>query len=179
MIDERLEEQASLHVLGALSDTEAREFKQKLRADPELQEYVARLSTATSALAGALPVETAAAIARKNSRAGRAAAKNSFAAGQKIQPAVVAAVVAGHRLCRAVSFAERAGLAFAENGWRAGATDQQLEPARAVTIRRNKFFAADRAGVAGDEPAGELADRDVEFTHCRRAQGHRRFAVGQ
>jgi anti-sigma-K factor RskA len=56
MIDERLEEQASLHVLGALSDTEAREFKQKLRANLELQEYVARLSTATSALAGALPV---------------------------------------------------------------------------------------------------------------------------
>jgi anti-sigma-K factor RskA len=56
MIDERLEEQASLHVLGALSDAEAREFKQKLRADPELQAYVARLSTATSALAGALPV---------------------------------------------------------------------------------------------------------------------------
>jgi anti-sigma-K factor RskA len=56
MIDERLEEQASLHVLGALSDAEAREFKQKLRADSELQAYVARLSTATSALAGALPV---------------------------------------------------------------------------------------------------------------------------
>jgi len=56
MIDERIEEQASLHVLGALSDAEAREFKQKLHADPELQAYVARLSTATSALAGALPV---------------------------------------------------------------------------------------------------------------------------
>jgi anti-sigma-K factor RskA len=55
MIDERMEEQASLHVLGALSDTEAREFKQKLHADPELQAYVARLSTATGALAGAVP----------------------------------------------------------------------------------------------------------------------------
>jgi len=55
MIDERIEEQASLHVLGALSDAEAREFKQKLHADPELQAYVARLSTATSALAGAVP----------------------------------------------------------------------------------------------------------------------------
>jgi anti-sigma-K factor RskA len=54
MIDERLEEQASLHVLGALSDAEAREFKQKLRADPELQAYVARLSTATGALAGSV-----------------------------------------------------------------------------------------------------------------------------
>jgi anti-sigma-K factor RskA len=55
MIDERLEEQASLHVLGALTDAEAREFKQKLYADPELQAYVARLSTATGALAGAVP----------------------------------------------------------------------------------------------------------------------------
>lgn len=54
MIDERLEEQASLHVLGALSDTEAREFKRKLEADSELQAYVARLSVATGALAGAV-----------------------------------------------------------------------------------------------------------------------------
>ena len=56
MIDERLQEQASLHVLGALSETEAREFKQALQADPELKEFVARLSTATGALAGAIPV---------------------------------------------------------------------------------------------------------------------------
>ncbi len=55
MIDERLEEQASLHVLGALSDSEAQEFKARLRLDPELQAYVARLSTATGALAGAVP----------------------------------------------------------------------------------------------------------------------------
>jgi anti-sigma-K factor RskA len=55
MIDERMEEQAALHVLGALTDAEAREFKQKLHADPELKEYVARLSTATGALAGAVP----------------------------------------------------------------------------------------------------------------------------
>jgi anti-sigma-K factor RskA len=56
MMDERLEEQAALHVLGALTPAEAREFKQKLHADPELQAYVARLSTATSAVAGAVPV---------------------------------------------------------------------------------------------------------------------------
>jgi anti-sigma-K factor RskA len=55
MIDERTEEQASLHVLGALSDAEAREFKQQLQADPELKAYVARLSTATSAFAGTAP----------------------------------------------------------------------------------------------------------------------------
>jgi anti-sigma-K factor RskA len=55
MIDDRLEEQAAMHVLGALSETEAVEFKRKLHADRELQAYVARLSTATGALAGALP----------------------------------------------------------------------------------------------------------------------------
>jgi anti-sigma-K factor RskA len=56
MIDERMEEQAALHVLGALTDAEAREFKQKLHADPELQAYVSSLSVATGALAGAAPM---------------------------------------------------------------------------------------------------------------------------
>lgn len=56
MIDERMEEQAALHVLGALSEAEAREFEQKLRADPELREYVSKLSAATGALAGATPM---------------------------------------------------------------------------------------------------------------------------
>lgn len=55
MINERMEEQASLHVLGALSPQEAHDFKQAMHADPELQKYVARLSTATSALAGSVP----------------------------------------------------------------------------------------------------------------------------
>jgi anti-sigma-K factor RskA len=55
MIDERMEEQASLHVLGALSPREAYEFKQAMKADPELQAYVARLSIATGGLAGAVP----------------------------------------------------------------------------------------------------------------------------
>ncbi len=56
MIDEPLQEQASLHVLGALTGREAREFKQKLHDDPELQAFVARLSIATGAIAGAVPV---------------------------------------------------------------------------------------------------------------------------
>jgi anti-sigma-K factor RskA len=56
MIDERMEEQAALHVLGALNEAEARGFKKKLQADPELQEYVSRLSVATGALAGATPL---------------------------------------------------------------------------------------------------------------------------
>lgn len=55
MIDERMQEQASLHVLGALTPVEAYEFKQQLHADPELQAYVARLSVATGAMAGAVP----------------------------------------------------------------------------------------------------------------------------
>jgi len=56
MMDERMEEQASLHVLGALSPAEAYEFKQALKADPELQACVARLNTVTGALAGAVPL---------------------------------------------------------------------------------------------------------------------------
>jgi anti-sigma-K factor RskA len=56
MIDERMEEQAALHVLGALSGAEAREFKKQLLANPELQQYVSRLSLATGALAGATPM---------------------------------------------------------------------------------------------------------------------------
>jgi len=56
MIDERMEEQASLHVLGALTPGEARQFKATLATDPELQAYVARLSVATGALAGSVPV---------------------------------------------------------------------------------------------------------------------------
>ena len=55
MIDERMEEQAALHVLGALTPDEAREFKKKLQLNPELQAYVARLSVATAALAGSVP----------------------------------------------------------------------------------------------------------------------------
>lgn len=55
MIDERLEEQASLHVLGALTTDEARVFKKLLQANVELQAYVARLSVATGALAGSVP----------------------------------------------------------------------------------------------------------------------------
>jgi anti-sigma-K factor RskA len=56
MIDERMEEQASLHVLGALSPQEAYEFKKAMMADPELQTLVARLSEATGALAGSVPM---------------------------------------------------------------------------------------------------------------------------
>jgi anti-sigma-K factor RskA len=55
MIDERMQEQASLHVLGALSKEEAVEFKKAMQADPELKEFVSRLSTATGALAGSVP----------------------------------------------------------------------------------------------------------------------------
>src|ERR1700761_7588690 len=56
MIDERMEERASLHVLGALSEAEAREFKQAMERDPELKAFVARLMKATGAVAGTVPV---------------------------------------------------------------------------------------------------------------------------
>jgi anti-sigma-K factor RskA len=55
MIDERMEELASLHVLGALSEAESHEFQKAMAADPELQELVARLSAVTAAMAGAVP----------------------------------------------------------------------------------------------------------------------------
>jgi anti-sigma-K factor RskA len=54
MMDERREEQAALHVLGALSEAEANEFKQAMEADAELKQFVARLTTASGALAGAV-----------------------------------------------------------------------------------------------------------------------------
>jgi anti-sigma-K factor RskA len=52
MIDERMQEQAALHVLGALSPEEAAQFKQTMEADPELKAFVASFTAATSALAG-------------------------------------------------------------------------------------------------------------------------------
>jgi len=54
MIDERIEEQAALHVLGALSPEEARKFKELMQSDPEVKALVSRLNTATGALAGAV-----------------------------------------------------------------------------------------------------------------------------
>jgi len=56
MIDERMEEQASLHALGALGPEETAEFEKAMRADPELKAYVARLSTVAAALAGSVPL---------------------------------------------------------------------------------------------------------------------------
>jgi anti-sigma-K factor RskA len=56
MIDERMEERAALHVLGALNEAEGREFEQAMQSDPELQELVAQLSSVTGALAGGTPL---------------------------------------------------------------------------------------------------------------------------
>lgn len=55
MIDERHQELASLHVLGLLSDAEAREFEQLLRSDAALREFVAELRATTDALAASVP----------------------------------------------------------------------------------------------------------------------------
>jgi anti-sigma-K factor RskA len=52
MIDERLEELASLHVLGGLSAEETRAFEAELRQSAELQQLVAELQTVTQAVAG-------------------------------------------------------------------------------------------------------------------------------
>ncbi len=56
MIDERMQEQATLHVLGALAPAEAREFKQAMRNDPELKAFVGTLTSSVGALAGSVNV---------------------------------------------------------------------------------------------------------------------------
>ncbi len=55
MIDERMEEKAALHVLGALTPEEAREFKAAMRQDSELKEFVGTLTASVGALSGAVP----------------------------------------------------------------------------------------------------------------------------
>jgi anti-sigma-K factor RskA len=56
MIDERMEELASLHVVGALNETETAEFAKAMAANAELKAYVSRLSLAARVLAGAVPL---------------------------------------------------------------------------------------------------------------------------
>jgi anti-sigma-K factor RskA len=55
MIDERMEEQAGLYVLGVLTPEETREFEAALTWDIELQQLVEKLRVSRDALAGALP----------------------------------------------------------------------------------------------------------------------------
>ena len=52
MIDERLQEQASLYALGALEGAELREFEGALRGNPELRNLVRELRGVTEMLAG-------------------------------------------------------------------------------------------------------------------------------
>ncbi len=67
MIDERLEEQASLHVLGGLSAEETRAFEAELRQSAELQQLVAELQNVTQAVAGNVTlVAPPTALAREN-----------------------------------------------------------------------------------------------------------------
>ena len=56
MIDERMEEQASLYVLGALSPEEQRAFEAALDRDPGLQALVQSLRLSRDALAGSVPM---------------------------------------------------------------------------------------------------------------------------
>jgi anti-sigma-K factor RskA len=58
MIDERMEEQAGLFVLGALTPEETRAFETALGRDAELQGLVAALRISRDALAGSLPQVT-------------------------------------------------------------------------------------------------------------------------
>ena len=58
MIDERMEEQASLYVLGVLTPEETRAFEAGLSRDVELQQLVEKLRNSRDALAGSLPQVT-------------------------------------------------------------------------------------------------------------------------
>jgi anti-sigma-K factor RskA len=58
MIDERMEEQASLYVLGVLTLEETRAFEAVLKRDAELEQLVAALRISRDALAGSLPEVT-------------------------------------------------------------------------------------------------------------------------
>jgi anti-sigma-K factor RskA len=58
MIDERMEEQASLYVLGVLTPEETQAFETAMRRDAELQQLVAKLRASRDALAGSLPQVT-------------------------------------------------------------------------------------------------------------------------
>jgi anti-sigma-K factor RskA len=55
MIDERMEEQAALYVLGALTPEETGAFESALGRDVELQQFVTALRSSRDALAGSLP----------------------------------------------------------------------------------------------------------------------------
>jgi anti-sigma-K factor RskA len=55
MIEERMEEQAGLYVLGVLTPEETRTFEAALSRDTELQQLVATLHASRDALAGSLP----------------------------------------------------------------------------------------------------------------------------
>ena len=56
MINERMEELASLYVIGALDGPELREFEAALRGSAELQELVTQLGKSVEAVAGTVPV---------------------------------------------------------------------------------------------------------------------------
>jgi anti-sigma-K factor RskA len=56
MIDERMEEQASLYALGVLEGEEKLAFEAAMHRDAELQQLVAALSASNAALAGTVPL---------------------------------------------------------------------------------------------------------------------------
>jgi len=55
MIDETLQDQATLYALGMLSDTEAAEFRAAVTRDPELQKFVDEITESAASLVRALP----------------------------------------------------------------------------------------------------------------------------
>ena len=58
MIEERMEEQAGLYVLGVLTPEETLAFEAAMGRDAELQQFVATLRNSRDALAGSVPQVT-------------------------------------------------------------------------------------------------------------------------
>lgn len=94
MIDERMQEQASLYVLGALDEAEAREFELAARPDPELAALVRELRTVSEALAGtAAAMEPSAAV--KSRLLAALDAQAAPARRQTVTPWIAWAIAAG------------------------------------------------------------------------------------
>ena len=55
MIDETLQDQATLYALGMLNDAEAAEFRAAVARDPELQTFVDEITESAASLVRALP----------------------------------------------------------------------------------------------------------------------------
>lgn len=141
MIDERMEEQASLYVLGALTPEEQQAFEAALNQSAELQQLVSALRTTRDALAGNLPEmepsfelkqRILAQISPEKNIAARPAAKNPFSLLNLWFPwglATCLAVVSGILLSREAKLNDQ----LSQQAARLQAMNQMADDLRATT----------------------------------------------